>query len=179
MFTCGNGERQEQVSAFYHMSSSGAVESGSSRQAQSAGSSGVASSSGSGNDSTGSDGTSSSSSTPIGAIVGGVVAGVAVILLAVFLVWFVLRKKRKDRLTIAGTSAGGSGAPFPADAPGQTGQVYEKQGLGYSELAAPPAEMPDRGMRYAHEAPFRPSDPASVGRSELPSNRDSRYEMLS
>ncbi|KAK5162805.1 uncharacterized protein LTR77_011177 [Saxophila tyrrhenica] len=173
MFTCGAGEGRAQVSAFYHMSSSSIG-----RQQQPYASSGVASEQPDAVDSDGGSTSKSSSSAPIGAIVGGVVGGAAVLLITISLVWFVLQKRRKDRSATAARS-GSSGSPNSLDTADQVQHVvYEKQGLGYSEMAARPAEMFDGRARYAHEAPLVPADPTSVGRSELPAERDSRYELI-
>ena len=171
MFTCGNGASQTPVSAFYHASVSfGATGAGNVQQQQASGSSSVSSAR------SGSSSGDDDSSTPLGTIVGGIIGGVAVILIAAFMVWFVMRKKRKDKATANTTSCTGfTQAPKPWAAQSQASELDdEKKHFTYSELPTPPVELPETGARYAHEAPFSPANPASVGRSELPGSESRR-----
>lgn len=173
MFTCGDGQGASRVSAFYH-ASSGAVSASGAGQALSSGSPSPSSGKGS---SAGND-----SGTPIGPIVGGVVGGFGVVIIGAILIWRMKRKQKQPSPSSdsmvemtkppAGESPPEKGGPWPA------GKAHEVSGHGYSEMEVPANELPVADHQYAHEAPFKPAAPDSLGRSELGGSETKIYAEL-
>ena len=169
MFTCGNGNGVDMVSAFYHATSVGAIRSMTQESSQSP----EPSSSSGQSTKTGSNDTS----TPVGPIVGGVVGGVGVVIIGFVLVW---RTKRK------GKKPPSSGSVVELTRPPTTGQSQttvsddnKDAGHAYAEMEVPHtvSEMPLGRAHYAHEVGGQPGD-ASKGRMELVGSERKVYAEL-
>lgn len=191
MFTCGSEDKATQVSAQYHSTGPAAASSGAATGSQSSSSLPVSGQPKGGGNSR--DNSSSSLATVIGAVIG----GIAVMLIAVFLIWFVIRTKRKDRATQPLPSPPASVIemvqdPSMSDSRSEL-HAEEKKMPTYSEMEVPPkryAELHDSPksppelsgidtqrtrpelsgteLRYAYEMSGAPAKDSTMGRTELP-----------
>jgi hypothetical protein len=186
-FTCGPGSQATQASAFYHAVSSVDVPSSASVQPTDNGATGgtgdnAATGGRESNGASGGAGNSGSGSgtdtTPYGPIVGGVVGGLGVLIFGVLVIWFIRRKGRTNqkedevsKVDQPPSSDGQSHSNCASDEKRYPTVEMEAQESAYSELPAPPAELSNSQMSYAHEAAGEPAHPTEVGRSELPDSR--------